>query len=58
MTEKYFNAVLFPRGIMERVGSLLITELILQCIVLSLANQNLVPMFISEIGRPLVIEVK
>ncbi|XP_078362763.1 uncharacterized protein LOC144646924 isoform X3 [Oculina patagonica] len=34
---------------MERVGSLLITELILQCIVLSLANQNLVPMFISEI---------
>ncbi|XP_078355675.1 uncharacterized protein LOC144640382 [Oculina patagonica] len=35
---------------MERGGSLLITVLILQCIVLSLANQNLVPMFISEIN--------
>ncbi len=43
---------------MERGGSLLITVLIHECIVLSLANQNLVPMFISEISKSLVMEVK
>ena len=35
---------------MERGGSLLI-PFILQFIVLSLANENLVPIFISEIGK-------
>ena len=32
----------------------LISTLVLQCIALSLANQNLVPIFISEIGKPFI----
>lgn len=38
---------------MAQGGRLLFT-LILQYIVLSLANQNIVPIFVSEIGKPLV----
>ena len=35
-------------------GGRLIFTLILQCSALSLANQNLVPIFISEIGKPFI----
>ena len=36
---------------MAQGGSLIFT-LVMQCIALSLANQNLVSIFISEIGKP------
>ena len=38
---------------MALCGNLIFT-LVLQCIALSLANQNLVPIFISEIGKPFI----
>ena len=36
------------------LGGRLIFTLVLQCIALSLANQNLVPIFISKIGKPFI----
>lgn len=54
---KYFHTVLFFRSIMAQSGRL-ISTLILQCIASSLANQNLVPLFISDIGKPLIWRVE